>query len=107
MKISPPGRMIDVGGRSMHVHASGKGTPIVVLEAGIAASSVSWSMVQERVSRTTTVVSYDRAGFGFSDAGTGSSATARDAALDLVLTLACSGLTGPYILVGHSYGALI
>ena len=107
MKILPPGRMIDVGGRAMHVHATGKGTPIVVLEAGIAASSVSWSMVQERIARTTTVVSYDRAGFGFSEAAAGSNATARDAALDLVLTLACSGFAGPYVLVGHSYGALI
>lgn len=105
MKIAPPGRMVDVGGRLLHVHASGTGGPVVVLEAGIAATSVSWSLVQERLAASTTVVSYDRAGLGWSDAGCGS--TARDAALDLILMLACSGFAAPYVLVGHSYGGLI
>src|SRR5258708_37959169 len=97
LKFPPPGRMIDVGGRALHGHATGKGMPVVVLEGGIAASSVSWSRVQARLAGITTVVSYDRAGFGWSDEGGNS--TARDAALDLVLMLACSGFAGPYILV--------
>jgi pimeloyl-ACP methyl ester carboxylesterase len=105
MIMSPPGQMIDVGGRMLHVHSTGQGTPVVVLEAGIAASSVSWSMVQERLCHLTTVVSYDRAGFGWSEEGC--HGTARDAALDLVTMLACSGFKGPYVLVGHSYGGLI
>ena len=105
MKIAPPGRMIDVGGRLLHVHSCGTGSPVVVLEAGIAASSVSWSLVQERLAGLTTVVGYDRAGLGWSDAGCRS--TARDSALDLVLMLACSGFAAPYVLVGHSYGGLI
>ena len=105
MKIAPPGRMVDVGGRALHVHATGTGGPVVVLEAGIAASSVSWSLVQEKLTPLTTVVSYDRAGFGWSDAGP--VCTARDAALDLILMLACAGYPGPYVLVGHSYGGLI
>jgi pimeloyl-ACP methyl ester carboxylesterase len=81
--------------------------PVVVLEAGIAASSVSWSLVQERIARFTTVLSYDRAGFGFSrDLGEGDG-TARASADDLAATLDQTGLEGPYVLAGHSFGGLI
>jgi pimeloyl-ACP methyl ester carboxylesterase len=97
--------MFDVGGRSLHVLTMGAGTPVVVLEAGIAASSVSWSLVQRRIAKFTTVLSYDRAGFGWSDSGP--IRTARDAAEDLAHMLELTGLLGPYVVVGHSYGGLI
>ncbi len=102
--------MVDIGGRALHVFASnnvsGQGGPVVVLEAGLAASSVSWCLVQERVTRFTTVLSYDRAGLGWSDVeATGG--TARDAVKDLAAMLARSGFGGPYVLVGHSFGGLI
>ena len=48
MKIPPPGRMVDIGGRSLHLNVLGRGGPIVILEAGIAASSLSWSLVAGR-----------------------------------------------------------
>jgi pimeloyl-ACP methyl ester carboxylesterase len=78
----------------------------VVLEAGIAASSLSWSIVQNRIAAFTTVMSYDRAGFGWSDPADGRG-TALDAAENLARLLERSGLTGPFVLVGHSFGALI
>jgi len=87
----------------LHVCASGHGRPVVVLEAGIAASSVSWSLVQPRVAEFTRVLSYDRAGFGWSAEGSGTG-TAREAAGDLNRMLEQSGETGPYVLVGHSMG---
>jgi pimeloyl-ACP methyl ester carboxylesterase len=107
MKIPAPGRMLDIGDRALHMHASGQGLPVVVLEAGIAASSVSWSLVQERVARFTTVLSYDRAGFGWSDASEAHGLTARESAGELANMLARSGFKGPYVVVGHSFGALI
>jgi hypothetical protein len=33
----PPGRLVDVGGRKLHLLASGSGSPTVVLEAGASA----------------------------------------------------------------------
>jgi pimeloyl-ACP methyl ester carboxylesterase len=90
----------------LHVWASGHGKPVVVLEAGIAASSVSWSLVQPRVAEFTRVLSYDRAGFGWSGADSGGG-TAREAASDLSRMLEQSGEPGPYVLVGHSFGGLI
>lgn len=91
---------------SFHVHVRGSGSPVVVLESGIAASSLSWALVQDRIAAFTTVVSYDRAGFGFSDAPT-HPCTAADAAGDLALVLGGANLQPPYVLVGHSFGGLI
>ncbi len=102
MRIVAPGRIVN----GLHVWVSGQGKPVVVLEAGIAASSVSWSLVQPRVAEFTRVLSYDRAGFGWSAAGSGSG-TVREAAVDLSRMLEQSGETGPYVLVGHSFGGLI
>ena len=63
----PAGRMIDIGGRKLHLLCSGKGSPTVVLVAGGGAYSIDWALVQPRVAETTRVCSYDRAGL----AGTG------------------------------------
>ena len=84
----------------------GSGGPTVVLEAGIAASSVSWALVQSRIAAITTVVSYDRAGFGWSDPPS-LPCTAAHAACDLRRMLLDAALPGPYVLVGHSFGGLI
>lgn len=105
MKLPPPGRMVDLGGRRLHILVSGSG-PTVVLESGLAATSLTWSLVQPLVSHFATVVSYDRAGLGWSDARP-APATARNAADDLCSMLERSALPAPYILVGHSFGALI
>jgi len=78
----------------------------VVLEAGIAASSVSWCLVRPLVAQFTTVLSYDRAGFGWSDAPR-HACTARDAARDLAGLVEGCGLDEPIVLVGHSFGGLI
>jgi len=102
MKITAPGRI--VGG--LHVCCAGHGGPVVVLEAGIAASSLSWALVQPRVAEFTRVLSYDRAGFGWSAEGA-CSGTALDSANALARLLEQSGEPGPYILVGHSFGGLI
>ena len=44
-RYPPPGRMIDIGGRRLHVYEAGQGSPTVLLEAGIAATSLSWRVV--------------------------------------------------------------
>lgn len=79
---------------------------MVVFEAGIAASSLSWTLVQGRVAEFARAVSYDRAGFGWSDAAPLHS-TARDAAEDLARLLHAAGFHEPVILAGHSFGGLI
>ncbi len=91
----------------MHIDVRGHGGPRGRgWEAGIAASSLSWCLVQKRVAEFTTVVSYDRAGFGWSEAAS-HRCTARDAASDLNALLERADIQGPFVLVGHSFGGLI
>lgn len=97
---------MDVGGRRLHLNVLGQGRPAVILEAGIAASSLSWALVVKRVAEFATVVTYDRAGFGWSDPAP-HRCTALDAARDLALLLDRAGFGGPFVLVGHSFGGLI
>jgi pimeloyl-ACP methyl ester carboxylesterase len=99
--------MVDVAGRQLHIDVRGSGSPVVVLEAGIAASSISWSLVQDRIAEFTTVASYDRAGFGWSRHAAPHRPTALAAAEELALLLERAGIAPPFILVGHSFGGLI
>jgi pimeloyl-ACP methyl ester carboxylesterase len=78
----------------------------VVLESGIAASSANWVGIQAALSKFTTVCSYDRAGFGWSDASK-LPRTPQQLALELHELLTRARLGGPFILVGHSFGGLI
>jgi pimeloyl-ACP methyl ester carboxylesterase len=98
--------MIDIGGRRLHVHVTGSGPAKVLLESGLAATSVSWALVAKRVAEVATVITYDRAGLGWSDPSP-NPCTALDAVRDLAAMLDRMELNGPLLLVGHSFGGLI
>ena len=99
--------MVDIGGRGLHLNLTpATSGPAVILEAGLAATSLSWALVQPAIGEFARVVSYDRAGLGESDDAT-LPATAPNAVQDLHLLLERAGIPGPYILVGHSFGGLI
>jgi pimeloyl-ACP methyl ester carboxylesterase len=98
--------MVDIGGRRLHIYETGQGSPTVVLEAGIAATSLSWRPVQEEIAKFTRVVSYDRAGLGWSDANS-KPLTLSGLVDDLQSLLRVAQLPPPYVLVGHSFGGLI
>jgi pimeloyl-ACP methyl ester carboxylesterase len=104
----PPGQMIDVGGRQIHMLVTGPqtGKPTVILEAGIASFSSNWVWVQQELSSSTRVVSYDRAGLGWSDPAP-KTQDAQQSATDLHTALQAAGVPGPYVVVGHSYGGLV
>ncbi len=82
------------------------GSPTVVLESGIAASSLSWALVQPEIASYARVCSYDRAGLGWSSKST-SPRSVDQVVSELAALLSAASLTGPYILVGHSYGGLL
>jgi pimeloyl-ACP methyl ester carboxylesterase len=105
-RFPAPGRIIAIPDGRMHVKQMGNGFPAVVLEAGIAASTLNWSLLQPLLARKMATYSYDRAGFGWSVAGNaGCSLT--EIANNLHATLAALDLPRPYILVGHSFAGLI
>jgi pimeloyl-ACP methyl ester carboxylesterase len=101
---SPPGRLVDIGGRKIHMVCTGSGTPTVILEAGASSFAIDWTLVQAEIARTNRVCSYDRAGSGFSDpatAGPGGGVTA-----DLHAALQAAGERPPYVMVGASLGGI-
>jgi len=101
-----PGQMLDVGGHRLHLVSSGSGRPTVVLEAALGGSSISWSLVQPAIASLTRVCAYDRAGFGWSDAGP-MPRTAGRVADELYTLLDRGGVDPPFVLVGHSFGGLV
>jgi pimeloyl-ACP methyl ester carboxylesterase len=105
-RLAPPGRLIDVGGHRLHVTCVGSGSPVVLLESGIAASSLSWAVVQPRIATFTRACSYDRAGFAWSDPP--SCPRTFDRIVDeLATVLANIAPREQYILVGHSFGSFV
>ena len=101
----PPGKMYLVDGYKMHLDCIGSGSPTLVLDAGLGNDSLIWGGVQPALSKTTQVCSYDRAGFGWSQAHPGP----RDAdhiAAELHALLTQAKVTGPIVLMGHSIAGL-
>jgi pimeloyl-ACP methyl ester carboxylesterase len=101
-----PGRLIDVGGHQLQIHCTGRGTPIVVLEAPAAGLSASWGRVQATLEPVTRVCSYDRAGLGWSERGDGPYDPER-VPLELQTLLAGAGEKPPFIVAGAGMGAAL
>ncbi len=101
----PPGRMVDIGGRRLHLNCTGNGTPSVVVENGGGSFSVDWALVQPTVSQFTRICTYDRADYAWSDPG-----PIRDlpeqVIVDLELLLLLSDVKPPYVLIGQSISGL-
>jgi pimeloyl-ACP methyl ester carboxylesterase len=101
---APPGRLVDVGGRRMHLHCSGSGSPTVVIEAGASSFAIDFTLVQREVAKSNRVCSYDRAGSGWSDRA--DSTNRRRIHDDLHELLTRAGEKAPYVIVGASAGGL-
>jgi pimeloyl-ACP methyl ester carboxylesterase len=110
--------LIDIGrGRKMYLECRGSGSPAVVLVAGLKASAGDWNdakpsgpTVFAAVAKFTRVCAYDRPGTPVGEKPSRSDpvpqpTTAEDAVSDLHALLSAAGVAGPYVLVGHSYGA--
>lgn len=102
----PPGKHVAVGGRLQYYLATGErqpGQPLVVQLAGHGDWSRCWVEVQPEIARFARVLSYDRAGSGWSEPGPPPRKAERlvRELHDLLETL---GEAPPYLLVGHSLG---
>jgi pimeloyl-ACP methyl ester carboxylesterase len=104
-RFPAPGRMIDVGNHHLHADIKSTGSPPVVFEAGIAATSLSWITVQDEAAKFAQTISYDRAGLGWSDPA--ESCNLEAILSDLRTLLARAQIPSPRIVVGHSFGGLI
>jgi pimeloyl-ACP methyl ester carboxylesterase len=107
--ISDPGpsavvdELVEVGGARLHVHCSGAGDATVVLIAGLGDGGDNWGAIEPDVAQSARVCSYAHFGTGTSDPPPGPQ-TFSTRANDLQTLLRAAGETGPYLLVGHSFG---
>lgn len=102
----PIGQMVDIGGYSLHMHVEGEGLPTVIFDAGAGGIGLSWELVRPVIAKVTRVVTYDRAGLGWSDPSP-KPRTADVMAEELHTMLANANISAPYILVGHSLGGAV
>ncbi len=105
-RFPAPGRFVEVSGAGIHIYGQGAGDPPVIFDAGIAATSLSWSGIQPEVSKFARAISYDRAGLGWSD----SIAEPRDIwrlADELRKILDAAEVPKGRFLVAHSFGGMI
>jgi len=100
---APLGSLVNVGGYRVHLYCTGKGSPAVVITG--AGGSFDWGLVQPELAKTTRVCAYDRSGTAWSDPGPPDSCQVR--VRELHDALKNGGETGPFVLVGHSLGALV
>lgn len=99
-----PGTLISVGEHRLNFYCMGSGSPTVVMEGGFGDWSPSFAGLQQRVAAFTRVCSYDRAGFGFSEAGPMPRSVGR-LADELHTALHNGGIAGPYLLVALAFGS--
>ena len=101
-----PGRLVLVNGQVMHLYCIGEGSPTVVLESGVGGNTLLWAYIQPAIAEVTRVCTYDRAGYGWSEARSNERTTPQMAE-ELHTLLAQAGIEPPYILAGHSFGGLV
>lgn len=96
-----------MGGHLLHLLESGSGSSdtTIVLEAGLMSTVLSWSSLQRELAQSYRVVSYDRAGLGWSEIGP-MPRTADRIVDELHTLLQQAGVPPPYVLAGHSFGGL-
>ncbi|MCB9455296.1 MAG: alpha/beta hydrolase [Anaerolineaceae bacterium] len=104
-KFAPRGQLYTVNGHQMHIVCMGEGTPTVILQAGGAAETLFWYWVQNQLAEHTQACAFDRPGHGWSESVAG----LRDGLTinaELHALLEEAGITGPYVMAGHSLGAM-
>jgi len=104
-RYPPPGTLVDIGGYQLHLHSMGTGGPTVVLDSGMGCIGSDWALVQPEIAKFSQVVSYDRAGNGWSEKSP-LPRTSQVIVEELHTLLHNAKIPGPYILVGHSFGGI-
>ena len=99
-----PGQIVEAGGARLNLYCSGSGSPTVLFDAGHQDWAPAWAVIQPQVAAWTRACSFDRPGYGFSPPGP-LPRTSERIATELHEALHKLGIAGPYVLVGHAFGA--
>jgi len=99
-----PGQLVEADGAHLNLYCTGNGSPTVVFDAGHQDWAPAWAVIQPEVSKFARACSFDRPGYGFSPAGP-MPRTSERISTELHDALHAAGIQGPYVLVGHAFGA--
>ena len=97
---------ITFGKYTLFMQQAGQGKPVIILEAGAGDDSTTWKDIFSAIAQFSHAMVYDRAGLGRSEKPS-TPRTALQLVSDLHSLLQAARLEGPYLLVGHSLGALV
>ncbi len=89
----------------LHYQVYGSGSPTIILDVGIGETYSSWDTIVQQISDVTSIFVYDRAGYYQSETGP-LPRHSRRAAHELEYCLRQNGIRPPYLLLGHSLGAM-
>ncbi len=102
----PLGQRVDLAGRKFHLNVKGQRSdaevPAIVLAHSL--GGVEGYLLIDELAQLGQVVTYDRAGYGWSDISS-RAATAEEAIADLDAALMATEIAPPYLLVGDSLGS--
>lgn len=104
-RFLPPGKVVQINGKNWHYQVMGEGSPTVIVDSGTGGTHLDWQLVQPEVAKFTRILSYDRAGYGWSDSSA-EPRTAEQAVSELRQLLREIEIEPPYVLVGMSLSGL-
>jgi pimeloyl-ACP methyl ester carboxylesterase len=104
-KFLSPGKVVQINGKNWHYQIMGEGHPTVIVDSGTGGTYLDWQLVQPEVAKFTRILTYDRAGYGWSDLSS-EPRTAEQVVGELRQLLREVEIEPPYILVGMSSGGL-
>lgn len=100
------GKLVSVGSYRVFTNTSGSGSYSIIFINDMNTPIEQWNRIKEEMEKEHKVFSYDRSGYGWSDAS-GEEIDMNKSISELKSALSRTGTYGPYILVGHGYGGLI
>ena len=102
--------LVSIGTHKLYVSISGPirkpGDPLLIVFPGAHAACVTWELVSSLLQNIVRVLLYDRSGLGRSERGPNRDTGPRSAD-ELSMLLKAVDMSGPYILVAHSYGGCV
>jgi pimeloyl-ACP methyl ester carboxylesterase len=97
------GRYLSCGNKNLYIKPTGSGLPTIVIETAWGSLSAEWQPIQDELSKHTTVISYDRAGYGESPTNI-SPRSSKQIVNELYTLLSNTGIPGPYLFIAEASG---
>jgi pimeloyl-ACP methyl ester carboxylesterase len=101
----PTGRRVRVDDHQIYINSLGVGNPTVLVQTAWGSPAAEWRVVQFESIKNLRVITYDRSGYGWSQLAE-TPRTSENIVTEFYKYLTDAKVTPPFILVGHSLGAL-